>query len=201
VFLTNAIRSSDDLRSAVAADLSLDLTVVEGYGDWAPFPDFITYWRDVSSQITASRRSTVISCGTRFAALGVRCWKAHLTDIRWLIENLGVGVLFEWFPILTLINAWYSPIADQWLNATVWGARPNGNRGRRSRKRGHGFCCGVVTQSNPTVDRGPPAHAGRPTGLMMAHTWIRREDVFSGLKRLQLGCPGEYRFREVFYHG
>jgi hypothetical protein len=31
-------------------------------------------------------------------------------------------------------------------------------------------------------------------------TWIRRENASSGLKRLQLGCPGEYRFREIFYH-
>jgi len=31
-------------------------------------------------------------------------------------------------------------------------------------------------------------------------TWIRRENGSSGLKRLQLGCPGEDRFREFFYH-
>ena len=33
-----------------------------------------------------------------------------------------------------------------------------------------------------------------------AITWIRRENGVSGLKRLQLGGPGEYRFCEAFYH-
>ena len=32
------------------------------------------------------------------------------------------------------------------------------------------------------------------------HTWIRRENASSGLKGLQPGGPGEYRFREAFYH-
>ena len=32
------------------------------------------------------------------------------------------------------------------------------------------------------------------------YTWIRRENGVSGLKRLQLGGPGEYRFCEAFYH-
>lgn len=31
-------------------------------------------------------------------------------------------------------------------------------------------------------------------------TWIRRENASSGLKGLQLGCPGENLFREAFYH-
>jgi hypothetical protein len=30
-------------------------------------------------------------------------------------------------------------------------------------------------------------------------TWIRRENAPSGLKRLQAGGPGKYRFREAFY--
>jgi hypothetical protein len=31
-------------------------------------------------------------------------------------------------------------------------------------------------------------------------TWIRRENAVSGLKGLQSGGPGEYRFCEAFYH-
>lgn len=33
-----------------------------------------------------------------------------------------------------------------------------------------------------------------------ANTWIRRENAVSGLKGLQSGGPGEYRFCEAFYH-
>jgi hypothetical protein len=33
-----------------------------------------------------------------------------------------------------------------------------------------------------------------------AYTWIRRENAVSGLKGLQSGGPGEYRFCEAFYH-
>ena len=35
--------------------------------------------------------------------------------------------------------------------------------------------------------------------IEVSFTWIRRENASSGLKRLQLGCPGEYRSREIFY--
>jgi len=35
---------------------------------------------------------------------------------------------------------------------------------------------------------------------VIAITWIRREDAVSGLKGLQSGGPGEYRFCEAFYH-
>jgi hypothetical protein len=31
-------------------------------------------------------------------------------------------------------------------------------------------------------------------------TWIRRENAVSGLKGIQSGGPGEYRFCEAFYH-
>ena len=40
----------------------------------------------------------------------------------------------------------------------------------------------------------PRVHKG---GFM---TWIRRENVSSGLKGLQPGGSGEYRFCEAFYH-
>ena len=39
-----------------------------------------------------------------------------------------------------------------------------------------------------------------PPGQAYRYTWIRRENGSSGLKRLQLGCPGESRFRKLFYH-
>jgi len=43
---------------------------------------------------------------------------------------------------------------------------------------------------------------GAPAGISRGSviTWIRRENGVSGLKRLQVGGPGEYRFCEAFYH-
>jgi hypothetical protein len=39
-----------------------------------------------------------------------------------------------------------------------------------------------------------------PSADYRPESWIRRENAVSGLKGLQSGGPGEYRFCEAFYH-